>query len=114
MVAVSGCDLCGDFPVRLHARCHPTAPLRVETPSPTEVVFYCYLPECNREITRLRLAAQADPAVLSANLAGRGAWEVRCKCGQYRMQGASPQTWWCGSSGIKHSFESCGPYEPGA
>lgn len=55
VVATHGCELCGDFPVQLHARCHPTAPLRVEMPSPGELVFYCYLPSCNREVTRLRV-----------------------------------------------------------
>jgi len=50
--AVKGCDLCGDFPVRLHARCHPLAPLRVEMPSAAEIVFYCYVPDCNREVAR--------------------------------------------------------------
>ena len=53
-----GCDLCGDFPVELHGRCHPTAPLRVVMPSASEVVFYCYLPECNREVARLQLVAR--------------------------------------------------------
>lgn len=50
-----GCDLCGDFPVQLRARCHPTAPLRLEAVSATEIVVFCYVPTCNREVARLRL-----------------------------------------------------------
>ena len=51
---VAGCDLCGDFPVHLRARCHPSAPLRVEIPSADKIVMYCYM--CNREVARLNLA----------------------------------------------------------
>ena len=51
-----GCDLCGDFPVHLRARCHPAAPLRVEIPHAGEIVFYCYLPDCNREVARMLIA----------------------------------------------------------
>lgn len=57
---MSGCDLCGDFPVALVARCHPTAPLRVAMPEPGVLVLYCYLPECNREVTRLKLAEDGE------------------------------------------------------
>ena len=52
----NGCELCGDWPVSLRARCHPTAPLRVEMPDDTTMVFYCYLPECNREVTRVKVS----------------------------------------------------------
>lgn len=54
----SGCELCGDFPVQLRAKCHPSAPLRVEMPSGNEVVFYCYVPTCNREVARLPVSAR--------------------------------------------------------
>jgi hypothetical protein len=55
MTEVNGCDLCGDFPVELGAKCHPTAPLRVEMTREDELVLYCYLPECNREVARFRV-----------------------------------------------------------
>lgn len=54
---MSGCDLCGDFPVELRGRCHPTAPLRIELHEDGVLVCYCYLPDCNREVARFRLAA---------------------------------------------------------
>ncbi len=44
----AGCELCGDFPVHLHARCHPSAPLRAEMNREGELALYCYLPDCNR------------------------------------------------------------------
>jgi hypothetical protein len=50
-----GCELCGDFPVRLLPRCHPTAPLRIEITQNRVLVCYCYLPECNREVARFQL-----------------------------------------------------------
>jgi hypothetical protein len=56
MTTINGCDLCGDFPVQLRAKCHPTAPLRVEMTHESELVLYCYLPECNREVARIRVA----------------------------------------------------------
>lgn len=63
---MSGCDLCGDFPAELHARCHPTAPLRIEKISETEIVLYCYVPTCNREVARFTLSAsQADRTITS-------------------------------------------------
>ncbi len=55
-----GCELCGDWPVFLHARCHPTAPLRAELTPERELVLYCYLPDCNREVARLQLAAAVE------------------------------------------------------
>jgi len=55
---MTGCDLCGDFPVRLVGRCHPTAPLRAELTEDNTLVLYCYLPECNREVARLRVAKE--------------------------------------------------------
>lgn len=56
-----GCELCGDFPAVLVARCHPSAPLRLEKISPTEVIVRCYVPACNREVARLRLEPQRPP-----------------------------------------------------
>jgi hypothetical protein len=52
---MSGCDLCGDFPVYLLSKCHPSAPLRVEMTQERELVLYCYDPQCNREVARLQL-----------------------------------------------------------
>jgi hypothetical protein len=51
-----GCDLCGDVsPVLfLLARCHPTAPLRARKEGQL-LILTCYLPECGREVARLRL-----------------------------------------------------------
>lgn len=53
---VNGCELCGDFPVILIAKCHPMAPLRIELIDQETVVMYCYVPECNREVGRFKLA----------------------------------------------------------
>ena len=51
------CDLCGDVDeaLFLHARCHPTAPLRLRKEGLVLIVS-CYLPSCGREVVRLRLA----------------------------------------------------------
>lgn len=51
-----GCELCGDFPVELHARCHPSAPLRVQRNANDELELFCYLPSCNRHVATLKLA----------------------------------------------------------
>lgn len=51
-----GCELCGDWPVHLHPKCHPTAPLRLEMGEAGTLVAYCYVPACNREVARFRLA----------------------------------------------------------
>lgn len=61
---LGGCDLCGDFPVALHAKCHPGAPLRVEAPELGILVLYCYVPECGREVWR--------GTVIDAVLEGQG------------------------------------------
>lgn len=55
-----GCELCGDFPVTLHARCHPSAPLRVEMPNANELVLYCYLPKCNRPVARFTFGSLSE------------------------------------------------------
>ena len=52
---IKGCDLCGDFPVTLSAKCHPTAPLMVQMEDVETLVLYCYLPECGREVARLKV-----------------------------------------------------------
>lgn len=55
----NGCDLCGDFPATLLPKCHPTAPLRVVM-TEDQLIFYCYLPECNREVARFDIGLKAD------------------------------------------------------
>ena len=52
-----GCDLCGDADgaLFLHARCHPTAPLRAQKEGDV-LVLRCYVPDCGREVVRLKLA----------------------------------------------------------
>ncbi len=50
-----GCELCGDFPTHLHARCHPTAPLRIELHEDNLLVMYCFVPTCNREVWRCKI-----------------------------------------------------------
>jgi hypothetical protein len=60
-MSIKGCDLCGDFPAQLRARCHPTAPLRVEMTSATDIALYCYLPECDREVARFALRISPKP-----------------------------------------------------
>ena len=50
------CDGTGDL--ELHARCHPTAPLRARLIDGTDgdvLVLSCYDPACNREVTRFKL-----------------------------------------------------------
>jgi len=47
-----GCDLCGDWPVRLVGKCHPTAPLIAKMEEDGTLVLSCYLPECGREVWR--------------------------------------------------------------
>jgi hypothetical protein len=54
---VKGCDLCGDWPVTLIARCHPTAPLRAEMTDPQTLILSCYLPACGREVAKFTLAS---------------------------------------------------------
>ena len=52
---MTGCEFCGDFPVRLVGRCHPTAPLRAELTSEGELILRCYVPECGREVARMKV-----------------------------------------------------------
>lgn len=59
---VDGCDLCGDVTeaMFLHARCHPTAPLRARKTG-NVLILTCYLPDCGREVARLALAEPPVP-----------------------------------------------------
>ena len=57
-----GCELCGDWPLVLIAKCHPSAPLRVEYHEDGTLKLYCYLPTCNRLVTTLQVTHnQGDP-----------------------------------------------------
>ena len=58
----SGCELCGDFPARLHSKCHPSAPLRMELATPTLLIVRCYVPTCNREVAKFVLLAEETAA----------------------------------------------------
>ena len=51
----NGCDLCGDWPIVLSSKCHPTAPLRLEMKDEKTLVAYCYLPDCNRKVARFAI-----------------------------------------------------------
>ncbi len=55
-----GCDLCGDWPVVVRGKCHPTAPLRVQFLDPETVVFTCYVPDCRREVWKGKLKKADD------------------------------------------------------
>jgi hypothetical protein len=50
-----GCELCGDFPVQLRGRCHPTTPLRVTLIEDNTLILNCYVPDCNREVGRFKI-----------------------------------------------------------
>ncbi len=53
--AEPACDLCGDQgPLFLQARCHLTAPLRVELDGDV-LILRCYLPTCGREVGRFHV-----------------------------------------------------------
>ncbi len=58
------CEFCHDSPelskLHLRARCHPTAPLRVELQSGILSLF-CYIPSCNRLVARLEVAEHLKP-----------------------------------------------------
>lgn len=63
------CDLCGDTSAAmfLHTRCHSTAPLMARKEG-DELILSCYLPECGREVVRLKLqeaSAGVPPTPLS-------------------------------------------------
>ena len=55
MNVFQGCELCGDWPAHLHSRCHPTAPVRIEIEESGYLKIYCYVPECNRLVARIRI-----------------------------------------------------------
>lgn len=50
------CEFCGDVGAEtfLHARCHISAPLQASIIG-DELILRCYLPECNREVARLKI-----------------------------------------------------------
>lgn len=54
----NSCALCGDVTAAmfLHARCHPSAPLRARKEG-NMLILSCYLPACGREVARLTLEA---------------------------------------------------------
>lgn len=52
---IHGCELCGDFPVMISGRCHPTAPLRIEMEDSSTMAIYCYLPDCNRLVAKCKV-----------------------------------------------------------
>lgn len=52
----AGCELCGDLPVIVTARCHPTAPVRIVMLDSTTMEIYCYIPDCNRLVARVQVA----------------------------------------------------------
>jgi hypothetical protein len=57
-----GCELCGDFPVTLRGRCHPSAPLRVSMEADGTLILRCYVPTCNREVVRFLVSPAPHPA----------------------------------------------------
>lgn len=56
------CELCGDNegPKYLHARCHLTAPLQATLENGI-LTLRCYIPECNRIVTQLRVTEITGP-----------------------------------------------------
>ena len=56
------CELCGDVDgaLFLHARCHPSAPLRARKEGRV-LILSCYVPSCGREVVRLRLDEDGRP-----------------------------------------------------
>jgi hypothetical protein len=57
----AACELCGDADgaLFLHARCHPSAPLRARKEGDV-LILSCYLPTCGREVARLHLAGEGE------------------------------------------------------
>lgn len=55
-----GCELCGDWPVVLRPKCHPTAPLRLEMPDRNTLVAYCYVPSCNRKVAEFKVSLDSN------------------------------------------------------
>ncbi len=51
--SAKGCDLCGDTSgaVFLHARCHPSAPMRASMEG-NVLTLRCYLPDCDRMVVQ--------------------------------------------------------------
>ena len=55
-----GCELCGDFPVEFRGRCHPSAPVRIEMDEFRILSVFCFVPDCNKLITRLPVQFDHD------------------------------------------------------
>jgi hypothetical protein len=48
------CELCGDQPVVLRAKCHFTAPLRAVLDN-NRLELRCYVPECDKLVIAFRV-----------------------------------------------------------
>ena len=47
------CDLCDNSDaLQLSAKCHLTAPLKVELVNQKTLILRCYVPDCSREVAR--------------------------------------------------------------
>ena len=57
---INGCELCGDFPIHLHARCHPSSPLRAQMNREGELELFCYLPDCNRHVATFKVEQRVE------------------------------------------------------
>ena len=61
---IEHCEFCSDSDgqpevLYLHARCHPSAPLRAELENGTLALF-CYIPECNRLVAQFMTQVVED------------------------------------------------------
>jgi len=56
------CEFCGDVhdTMFLQPRCHPTAPLLARLDGHV-LTLLCYLPDCGREVARLKVARILPP-----------------------------------------------------
>lgn len=76
LVEPPSCSFCGDVPaiLHMHALCHVAAPLRIELHSDGNLVIFCYVSSCNRQIAKLRMRDPESPEYAPG--------EFRCpKCG---------------------------------
>lgn len=63
------CALCdGEGPFVLHSRCHLTAPLMATLDGDT-LILQCYVPECRREVARMKIK-EILPAALDTEAGG--------------------------------------------
>lgn len=60
---IHGCDFCGDWPVVIVGRCHPTAPLRAELAEDGTLSLFCYLPECSRLVWRVKVESMPADSI---------------------------------------------------